>query len=60
MTLLKKYTNNDRINEMSIEEKVEFLDTPFCELCSYTLDKPCTPDDCKKQIKAWLESEAER
>ena len=58
---LKPYTNNDRINDMSTEEKAEFLNE---------LIERCLNDDCEgcplngncisiDDIKQWLESEAE-
>lgn len=65
-SLLKRKTNNDRINEMSIEEKAEFLTRKtkciFCddEVMREQTDcrslKACT-EYCK--WKQWLESEAE-
>lgn len=72
MTLLKKYTNNDRINEMSIEEKAEFLEyvnssscATICSQkpneCDYAnLTHECRVEYCQKNITQWLESEAER
>lgn len=66
MSLLKQKTNNDRINEMSVEEKAEFFSSgDSCILCSYCNENGCekinssNPNDCINGIKQWLESEAE-
>lgn len=63
MTLLKKYTNNDRINEMSIKDKSNFIDdvtrhcaNDECERCPLEKAQPCDVFS----ITQWLESEAER
>lgn len=61
LSLVKPYTNADKINDMSIEEKAEFIAalTQYCD--------PFDCDDCplkdlsvcsKDGIKQWLESEA--
>lgn len=55
MSLLKPYTNNDKINDMSIEEKIDFM---FKNNMCINLGKPCNAE-CKSCIKQWLESEAE-
>lgn len=39
MTLLKKYTNNDRINEMSIKDKANFIDD---------VTRHCANDECER------------
>ena len=71
VSLLKPYTNNDRINDMSIEEKAEFLYDlqnggviDGCGYCEYY--RPVFPHclsyketDCVEAIKKYLESEAE-
>lgn len=66
MSLLKPYTNNDRINDMSLEEKAEFLTRKTkCALCDDEVMQEKT--DCISlkacteycHWKQWLESEAE-
>lgn len=63
-SLLKRKTNNDRINEMSVEEKVAFLNEHrqyHCLHCSYHyVNGDCYDKDCKLGYKTWLESEAEK
>lgn len=58
VSLLKPYTNFDRIKDMTIEKLSEFLDHTPCRNCSY-IDVPCKLTDCKDGIKHWLESEVE-
>lgn len=59
MSLLKPYTNNDRINDMSVEEKaVFFANSSDCERCAFRYEF-CENKQCKEGIKQWLESEAE-
>lgn len=62
ISLLKRRTNNDRINEMSIEEKANFFDditrycaNDECERCPLKKAQPCDVFS----ITQWLESEAE-
>lgn len=67
VSLLKRKTNNDRINEMSIDKKAEFLSRiiecessdesapAVCEKCSLFGAGMCD----QKDIKKWLESEAD-
>ncbi|MDE6156289.1 MAG: hypothetical protein K2F67_07625 [Eubacterium sp.] len=72
VSLLKRKTNNDRINDMSIEEKAEFLydlqngdiEIASCSYCEYY--NSCYPhcrsdsdNNCIKAVKQWLEREAE-
>ena len=70
MSLLKRKTNNDRINEMSIEDKANFLEGINCSSCAIicsqrpdecdyaNLPHGCRVEYCLKNIKQWLESEA--
>lgn len=58
VSLLKRKTNNDKINEMSIEEKAEFIGNGNCDYCAFK-DIDCQKLQCKDGIKQWLESEAE-
>lgn len=60
VSLLKPYTNNDRINDMSIEEKANFIDditrccaNDECEHCPLNEAQPCDVFS----ITQWLESE---
>lgn len=52
-SLLKPYTNNDKLNDMSLEERADFLGkAPWCnQNCSY--DDSCNncfePDFCRGQ-----------
>lgn len=62
MSLLKPYTNFDRINDMSVEEKANFIDditrhcaNDECEHCPLNGAQPCDVFS----ITQWLESEAE-
>lgn len=60
MSLLKPYTNNDRINDMSIDEKAEFLNTVLegtIEITNGCLSERCKAEHCNGCIKQWLESE---
>ena len=65
-SLVKRKTNNDMINEMSVEEKAEFIykvkfkGMAICKLCVY--ENNCFDDcnkTCKDGIKQWLEREVE-
>lgn len=72
-SLLKPYTNFDRIKDMSVDEMAAFLDevnSCLCMICSKERnecefnDYYLTPDEqeedyCHKNITKWLESEAE-
>lgn len=62
LSLVKPYTNADRINDMSVEEKAEFLDEHKiyrCLHCSYHYEEgDCHNKECKDGYKKWLESEA--
>lgn len=62
VSLLKPYTNNDRINDMSVEEKAKFFDditwycaNDECEHCPLKKAQPCNVFS----FTQWLESEAE-
>lgn len=71
MSLLKRKTNNDRINEMSVAEKAEFLEdvnsSSCAMICSQTptecdyanLTYECRVEYCQKNIIKWLESEVQ-
>lgn len=53
-------TNNDKINNMSIEEKVEFFGKlHICQLCVFRYNKCLYHTHCKDGIKKYLESEVE-
>lgn len=60
VSLLKRKTNNDRINEMSVEEKAKAISNkcgtacPLHSICHIT-----KASECISNIKQWLESEAE-
>lgn len=58
VSLIKPYTNFDRIKDMTIEELAEFISTPRCQYCVYK-DEPCDIADCKDGLRQYLESEAE-
>lgn len=58
LSLVKPYTNADKINDMSVEEKAKFLNTNIiCDFCARNNDD-CGDLDCEQGIKEWLESEA--
>ncbi len=63
MSLLNQKTNNDIINDMSIEEKAEFLqqitlccNESDCDNCPIKLKRECTAQG----IKQWLMQEAKQ
>lgn len=59
VSLLKRKTNNDRINEMSIEEKAAVMSCA-CNVCVYTKEDCISHERCCSDgVKKWLESEAE-
>ncbi len=59
-SLLKQKTNNDKINEMSVEEKAELFLRTCCVYCAYRRKrKDCQLKRCVRGITEWLESEAE-
>lgn len=70
VSLIKPYTNFDRIKEMRIDEMAEFLEdvnssscTMICSQmsseCDYAnLTAECRVEYCKKNIIKWLEREA--
>lgn len=60
MSLLRQKTNNDRLNEMSIKDKANFIDditrhcaNDECERCPLEKAQPCDVFS----ITQWLESE---
>jgi len=69
-SLLKPYTNNDRINDMSVEEKAKKLDElvgndcDICPFCNIMGDaQECELSEyhfhtCEMKYQKWLESEA--
>lgn len=57
-SLLKTYTNNDKINDMNVEEKAKFIGNGKCDCCVFR-DIDCQEKTCKDGVKLWLESEAE-
>ena len=63
-SLLKPYTNNDRINAMSVEDKAKFLCAHSgCGTCAYNFietGRQCKSGECYEGHKQWLESEAEK
>lgn len=72
-SLLKPYTNYDRIKNMTVDEMAIEFASPFslpsfCDLCDKTDGDNCVADkdfSCdiyyrKSLMKQWLESEAER
>lgn len=53
-SLLKPYTINDKLTDMSLEERVEFIRTqPWCDLnCTPTYKcEDCICDFLKKEVK---------
>ncbi len=52
-------TNGDRIRQMSNEELAEIIQGN-CSYCEFAMKlEECHAGDCKKGIKAYLESEVE-
>lgn len=55
--------NYERIKNMSIDEIAEFLIIGDCYYCKasdckvWTEEEPDTEENCKKNMKQWLESE---
>lgn len=53
-SLLKPYTNNDKLTDMSIEERAKLIDQePWCDLNCTATDKckDCIIDFLKKEAK---------
>ena len=70
VSLLKPYTNNDRINDMSLEERAKILANIHYNVIKAVYEILKIPYDkskfysnyleCIKEWKQWLESEAEQ
>lgn len=58
-SLLKPYTNFDKLKESSADEVATLLAGLGCHICPYK-DKECDHIDCKSAMKEWLESEVEK
>ena len=70
ISLLKPYTNNDRLNDMSVAEKAKKLDefvNGDCDICPFSVIRGDEQDcklsyihfaTCKYKYEKWLESEA--
>lgn len=66
----KRQTNYDRIKNMTIEELADFMYSASDEICfanctrdtgnkfSCKLGDDCSPENCKRCMKEYLESEA--
>lgn len=57
MSLLKPYTNFEKIKAMSIDELAVFYPCPYD--FDYETEGLCKKPDCIACTKQWLESEAE-
>lgn len=67
MSLIKQYTNEDRLNDMNTKEKADFLCSAslnVCQFCDYwnpLEDQECQCPkglDCNTGIKKWLKQKA--
>lgn len=59
-SLLKPYTNNDKLSDMSLDERAEFIRTePWCDYkCALTIEDSIKPLSCKNCVVDYLKKEA--
>lgn len=61
VSLLRKKTNNDKINDLTIESKAKLFNNfnvVKCLCCSYHYEKDeCHTKSCEEGFKSWLGSE---
>lgn len=59
-SLLNPYTNNDKLTDMSLDERADFmLQRPWCDYkCALTIEDFIKPTSCKNCVVDYLKKEA--